>query len=242
MEIKISIPDRIAGAIVAMALLVVGAVFMVLGVSLLPVIGIFIGAALVGLAWRFLAPKGLAFRRIAGFVVPNNVRFHPGHGWARMDSNDTVTVGMDDFAAKLLGPVDSIWLPKPGTRVRQGSMGWGFRTDSKVIHMLSPVEGEVVAVNREAADSPALALGDPYGKGWLLKIANTRPTADRENMIQESKVGEWLENIREALLMRRPGLAGAGFFQDGGEPVSGLARVIDPQGWDDLAREFLLTK
>ena len=55
-------------------------------------------------------------------------------------------------------------------------------------------------------------------------------------------IGKWLEDIRETLSRRRPGMAAAGLFQDGGEPVPGLARAIDPQRWDELAREFLLTK
>jgi hypothetical protein len=30
-------------------------------------------------------------------------------------------------------------------------------------------------------------------------------------------------------------------LQDGGLPISGFAREISPQNWDQLAREFLLT-
>jgi glycine cleavage system H lipoate-binding protein len=242
MENKMNIADRMAGLVVAAALVVVGAGFIVLGVSFFPVVGIFVGLAMLGLAWSFISPKAMVFERIAGFLIPNNVMFHLGHGWARMEKNDTITVGMDDFAVKLLGSADSISLPKLGSRVKQGSSGWWFKTDSQVIHMQSPVEGEIVAVNSEVVDSPALAFGDPYGKGWLLKVTNGEPAANRENMIPQAMVRPWLENIREALCCRRPGMAMAGFCQDGGEPVSGLAKAVDPQGWLDLAREFLLTK
>ena len=76
--------------------------------------------------------------RFAGFLAPAGLLFHPGHSWARMDGLDTVTIGMDDFAAKLLGSADSISLPKLGSRVKQGSLGWVFKTDSRVIHMLLP--------------------------------------------------------------------------------------------------------
>jgi hypothetical protein len=108
--------------------------------------------------------------------------------------------------------------------------------------MLAPVEGEVVAINREVVDSPALAFGDPYGKGWLFKVTNSDPAADLENMVPEAMIGKWLENVRETLSCRRPGHAETGLYQDGGEPVSGFAKVVDPQRWDELAREFLLTK
>ena len=180
--------------------------------------------------------------RIAGFLVPSDVMFHPGHAWARVEGGDMVTVGMDDFAAKLLGSVDSISLPEEGSKVKQGAFGWLMNAESRAIHMLSPVEGEVVAINREVVDSPALAFDDPYGKGWLFKVRNGNLASNLKNMVPASMVGQWFENIREALACRQPALAAAGLYQDGGELVSGLAKAIDPQGWDDLAREFLLTK
>ena len=180
--------------------------------------------------------------RIAGFLVPSDVMFHPGHAWARVEADNMVTVGMDDFAAKLLGSVDSISLPEEGSKVKQGAFGWLMKAEARVIHMLSPVEGEVVAINREVIDSPALAFEDPYGKGWLFKVSNGNLTPNLKNMVPASMVGEWFQNIRDTLACRQPVPAVAGLYQDGGEPVSGLAKAIDPQRWDDLAREFLLTK
>ncbi len=179
--------------------------------------------------------------RIAGFLVPSDVMFHPGHAWARVESNDIVTVGMDDFAAKLLGSVDSISLPKEGSKVKQGSFGWLMKTDSQAIHMLSPIEGEVVAINDAVLDSPHLALTDPYGKGWLLKVRNANLTPNLKNMVPTGMIAKWFESIRETLAGLQPASA-AGLYQDGGEIVSGLAKALDPKGWDDLTREFFLTK
>ena len=65
MKTTISIPDRIAGIIIAVALIVVGVGFMVLGVSFLPVIGVLMGIPVLGLAWNFLTPKATVNRRIA---------------------------------------------------------------------------------------------------------------------------------------------------------------------------------
>ena len=242
MEKIVSIPDRLAGIIIAVALFVVGAGFMVLGVTFLPVIGIFVGIPLLGLAWHFLTPKAFIVERIAGFLVPNNLMYHRGHAWARVETNDMITVGMDDFAVKLLGSVDSISLPEKGSKVKQGSPGWLMEADARAIHMLSPVEGEVVAINSEVVNSPALAFGDPYGKGWLFKVMNSNPTANLENMVPTAMIGKWLEEIRETLSCMMRGQAAAGLHQDGGEPISGLAKAVDPERWDDLARELLLTK
>ncbi len=245
MEGKVSIPDRIAGIIVATALIVVGLGFIVLGVSFLPVIGILLGIPVMALSGYFLFPKAIMLHNhVAGFLVPKDVMFHPGHAWARMEGNDIVAIGMDDFATKLLGSVDSISLPKPGSKVKQGSFGWQMKSESRAIHMLSPIEGEVVAINEEVIDSPALAFEDPYGKGWLLKVRNSNLTPNLKNMVPPGMIGKWFENIRETLAGMQPATAGSGtgLFQDGGEFVSGIAKAIDPQRWDDIAREFFLTK
>jgi len=180
--------------------------------------------------------------RFAGFLAPMDVCFHPGHAWAKVEGADIVTVGMDDFAAKLLGSADSISLPKLGSKVKQGSLGWGFKSDSRVIHMLSPVEGEVVAVNDAVSNSPGAAFEDPYGKGWLFKVKSNNLTSNLKNMIPGGMVAGWFENMRQTLAARMAGPASAPMCADGGEPMQGIAKEVDPEGWDDLAREFFLTK
>ncbi len=83
MEKTLSISNRLAGMTVGFALIVVGLGFMVLGVSLLPVIGILIGAPILAVAWRFLNPKTIAHERIAGFKASDGVMFHPAPACAR---------------------------------------------------------------------------------------------------------------------------------------------------------------
>jgi len=48
---------------------------------------------------------------VAGFQVPENLRYHAGHTWALSESRDLVRVGMDDFASKLAGKIDSVKFP-----------------------------------------------------------------------------------------------------------------------------------
>lgn len=67
MKTTTSIPDRIAGIIIAVALAVVGVGFMVLGVSFLPVIGVLMGIPVLGLSWNFLTLKATVNTGIAEF-------------------------------------------------------------------------------------------------------------------------------------------------------------------------------
>ena len=60
-------------------------------------------------------------------------------------------------------------------------------------------------------------------------------------MIVSDKVGKWFEDIRQALYNRGLPPAMDPLYADGGEPLRGMAKAVDPERWDDLAREFLLT-
>ena len=60
-----------------------------------------------------------------GFRMPPDRRYHRGHTWVRPEEDGTVTVGLDDFAERLLGDPEEILLPATGTRLRLN--GTGFR-------------------------------------------------------------------------------------------------------------------
>src|SRR5436309_1931509 len=112
------------------------------------------------------ASAKLAPSLIGGFHVPENLRYHPGHTWALSESPSLVRIGIDDFASKLVGKIDSVQLPQRGTWVRQGQKIWSVIRDGKKIDMVSPIEGSVTDINEEVVKNPALAKSDPYGEGW----------------------------------------------------------------------------
>lgn len=64
---------------------------------------------------------------VAGFALPDNLRSHPGHTWALEEGPKFVRLGLDDFAAKLIGRADRITLPQRGRWVRQG-IRWSSST------------------------------------------------------------------------------------------------------------------
>ena len=122
------------------------------------------------------------------FRVPEGYGFHQGHTWMKVElmspnRQRLVKVGLDDFAQKLIGKVDAVVLPAVGSRLRQGDKGWSLMVDSKAIPMLSPVDGEVVAVNEAVLRSPEILSRDPYGEGWLLKVKSDRIAADTRNLL-----------------------------------------------------------
>jgi glycine cleavage system H lipoate-binding protein len=183
--------------------------------------------------------------RVAGtgawFQVPEGVFFHRGHSWAKPEAADLLTVGMDDFAYGLVGRPDSIMLPEAGRVLAQGEKGWSTRIDGHVFDVLSPVDGEVVEVNEEAAEHPALASADPYERGWLLKVRPKNVRAAFSNLLPTDVARAWMDDVQHSL-SKSMGLPDGMVLQDGGLPVSGFARQIGGDHWHELAQEFLLTK
>src|ERR1700693_3141275 len=105
--------------------------------------------------------KGAAARLqpalVGGFAVPDNLRYHPGHTWALSESPNLVRVGMDDFASKLTGKLDSIKLPQRGQWIRQGQKICTLYRDDLAVDMVSPIEGTVADINQALAEDPKLA-------------------------------------------------------------------------------------
>jgi glycine cleavage system H lipoate-binding protein len=180
-----------------------------------------------------------ALRPTAGwFHVPPGLHLHPGHTWARLEADGLVTVGIDDFAHKLVAPA-AVEVPALGTRVAQGEPALALRDEGCSIPMLSPVDGTVVAVN-PAVKADAAALADPYGAGWLFKVKAPRLAANLRQLHRTAPALRMLEDAGEALARRMDPELGR-VLQDGGTPVHGIARALAGDAWESLAREFFLT-
>lgn len=194
-----------------------------------------------------LAPLHLiqeARRRLPQFAdmfrVPDDVMLHPGHAWARVEGPELVSIGVDDFAQQLVGPIDHVSLPVPGSRVHQGAPALGLRADSRLVPVLSPISGRVVAVNASAVASPHAVNADPYGEGWLLKVRPRRLPVDSKQLVTGDRARQWVSTSWDELsAMLSPELGT--IMHDGGLPVAGLARGIDQERWDAIARRFLLS-
>ena len=200
--------------------------------------------------WSFLrvpARTGLeAVRRVMAsvaqwFSLPEGLHYHQGHSWVMPQGAELVKVGVDDFAQRLVGRSNKISLPKVGSRIEQGDVGWKLGIDSKTIDMLSPVTGDVVAVNKDIAKNPDLINQDPYGKGWLMMVKPDNKRATVKNLLTGKLATAWMEKTADALRERMGGELGV-VYQDGGLPVSGIAKALSPDEWDKIASEFLLTQ
>jgi glycine cleavage system H lipoate-binding protein len=191
--------------------------------------------------WRFVngatVAESFAF---SWFQVPENVHLHSGHSWAKTFGG-AVAVGLDDFAHKMIGPLDSVQFPAVGSALRQGQKAFTVVADGKSFDVLSPVDGNVVALNEVVRAHPADAVRDPYGTGWLLKVEPRWLTANLKNLVTGDAARRFLDAAAEVLAGRMSPELGV-VLQDGGTPIHGIAREIDPEHWDSLVRTSLQGK
>jgi glycine cleavage system H lipoate-binding protein len=148
---------------------------------------------------------------------------------------------MDDFAQRFLGRIDGVNLPHAGARVANGEKGWTLTVDSRIVPMISPVDGEVVAVNEAALRNPGVVNEDPYGRGWLLKVKATKLAANSRNLLSGDVARRMVEETLNGIL-RQGGEELGIVYQDGGIPVSGMARALYGKEWYGAARELFLTE
>jgi glycine cleavage system H protein len=174
------------------------------------------------------------------FAVPADVDVHPGHTWARLEADGTVSVGLDDLGHRLVGAVERIDLPAAGARVEQGEAVVRLAADGRAVGLLSPVDGEVVASNQAIASSPGRFL-EPYGQGWLFRVRPSKWARNKAQLLSGQAARDWIEEQGRLLSMRLSPQP-VPMLQDGGAPVHGIARELDPENWDDVAREFFRTQ
>lgn len=176
---------------------------------------------------------------VGGYRLPEELHYHPGHVWARIDGPDVATVGLDDFASKLTGRAKHVRLPTPGDWVHAGAKTIRIDVEGRGTELVCPIEGEVVAVNPELRKEPALSTWDPYRRGWLFKVRTPQLTSGLRNLLHGRLARTWTEDAAQQLQLRLMALSGS-VLQDGGVPAPDFARHLDGAEWKRLTDHFFL--
>lgn len=111
----------------------------------------------------------------------SEIRFTRDHEWVRRDG-DTATVGITEHASVALGDLVFVELPEIGRELEAGEACAVVESVKAASDVFSPLSGKVVAVNKAAAEDPALVNRAPENEGWLFRLSGTEGAAFTELM------------------------------------------------------------
>ncbi len=106
-------------------------------------------------------------------MIPPELRYTKDHEWIHVDG-DRGRIGITAYAQEQLGDVVFVDLPQAGGAVSQGEQFGSIESVKAVSDLYSPVSGEVVEVNGDAAAQPEKVNEDPYGT-WLIVVRLSNP-------------------------------------------------------------------
>jgi glycine cleavage system H protein len=102
--------------------------------------------------------------------VPTELKFLSTHEWALVEGN-IATIGVSDHAQELLGDLVYVELPEQGSTVAAGDSVGVIESVKAASDTYAPLSGEIIEVNDQLEDAPEQINNDPYGDGWMYKIA-----------------------------------------------------------------------
>ncbi len=123
------------------------------------------------------------------------IRFTKEHEWVRVEGG-VATMGISDYAAKALGDIVSLELPKVGSSFKQGQSVLMVDSMKASSDVYAPVSGEVVEVNSELESSPQLVNESSTENGWMVKLKVGDVSAELAPLMNEADYKSYVEGLK----------------------------------------------
>ena len=102
--------------------------------------------------------------------TPSNLKYSQDHEWVRVEG-EFAYVGITDFAQDQLGEIVFVEIETVGETLSAGEVFGSVEAVKTVSELILPVSGEIIEFNEKLEDAPELVNDDPYGDGWMIKVA-----------------------------------------------------------------------
>ncbi len=106
--------------------------------------------------------------------IPADLKYTKDHEWVRVEG-DVAVVGITDFAQSQLGDIVFVDVPTVGETVAQHAVFGTIEAVKTVSDLFCPVGGEVAEFNGALDNAPDAVNRDPYGEGWIIRVAMSDP-------------------------------------------------------------------
>ena len=102
--------------------------------------------------------------------IPADLKYTKDHEWIKIEDN-VATIGITDFAQSELGDIVYVDVDTLDETLDAEEVFGSVEAVKTVSDLFMPIAGEVIEFNETLEDEPELVNKDPYGEGWMVKIA-----------------------------------------------------------------------
>lgn len=104
--------------------------------------------------------------------IPENLKYTKDHEWIRVEGEEAF-IGITDFAQGELGDIVFVEIETEGETLDREEVFGSVEAVKTVSDLFMPLSGKVLEVNDALESTPEVVNEDPYGNGWMVKIALT---------------------------------------------------------------------
>jgi glycine cleavage system H lipoate-binding protein len=188
----------------------------------------------------FAVVRQIDVQDIKGIKFPQGYYLHPGHCWVKLEEGSDVRIGLDDFALRILGPMDHILSPLMGKELQANQAAFDIGRGGHAAKVLAPLGGVVTDINPGLITSGSLANADPYAEGWIVRLHAENLRHDLRGLMFGEEARRFIDGEVERIHELIEATAGP-LAADGGNLATDIFGKLPELGWEDLVRTFLRT-
>lgn len=107
--------------------------------------------------------------------IPQDLKYTKDHEWVRIEG-DVATIGITEFAQSELGDIVYVEVETEGETLDKEEVFGSIEAVKTVSDLFMPLSGEITSFNEDLESSPETVNSDPYGDGWMVKVAISNPS------------------------------------------------------------------
>jgi glycine cleavage system H protein len=178
--------------------------------------------------------------------IPQGVFLAKNHTWMYLEKSGNASIGLDDFLLHTTGNVKLQHHKQVGDKINKGDILTEIVSENSSLKIVSPVTGEVKAVNINLNETPQIMNEDPFGKGWVYKIKPSNWVDETKSCYLAEDAVNWSKNEMQRFkdflalstkkyMQESPQL----ILQDGGELLDHSLTGLSGEVWHDFQERFL---
>jgi glycine cleavage system H protein len=122
-------------------------------------------------------------------MAPSDLKYLKSHEWIKVEGG-SATIGLTDFAVKAIQDIVFLELPKPGDSFESGKPLGVIESVKAVFDINMPLGGKITEINEPLIENFDDLAGDPFEKGWLVKIELSDAGEDQGHLLDAAAYGK----------------------------------------------------